>query len=217
MKKSIELIISGRRVCSVGYRPFLLLNAMRMGVRNFYAYNSSEGGEERVVAQLYGDEDKINRCIDFIRANHPELAEVGKIEVAGYEGEIMAAGEFLQILQFEQINKGIPAILSINKKQDTLIEKQDIMIQKQDIMIQKQDSMLEKQDIMIEKQESMVEKQNTTVGILKGVKEDTSAIKNDISALRKDTSETLYEKYEQLSREIVEIKTTLSEIKAKVA
>ena len=69
----------------------------------FWNRYTSEGREERLIAQLYGDEDKINRYIDFIRANHPVLAEVGKIEVAGYGGEIMEAIEFLKILQFEMI------------------------------------------------------------------------------------------------------------------
>jgi hypothetical protein len=72
MEKSIELVITGWKVCDVGYGPFLLLNVMKLGIRNFYPYNISEGREERVVAQLYGDEDKINRCIDFISCRSRE-------------------------------------------------------------------------------------------------------------------------------------------------
>ncbi|HID27065.1 MAG TPA: hypothetical protein EYP22_04445 [Methanosarcinales archaeon] len=51
----------------------------------------------------------------------------------------MKSSDFLQILQFEQINKGIPAILDIRNtlksvKQDTskMLEKQDKMLEKQD-------------------------------------------------------------------------------------
>lgn len=200
MMEKIELVITGRKVCDVGYRPFLFLNAMRMGIRNFHACNINDGGVEKVAAQLYANEDKINRYIDFARSNHPKLADVGRIEEAAYDGEVMAASEFLQ---FEQIYKGIPELFSINKKQDILIEKQDLMIERQD-------SMLEKQDLMIEKQDK-------TIGVITEIKQDTSAIRSNISALGEDTSDALYEKYEQLSREIAEIKTTLSEIKAKVA
>lgn len=42
----------------------------------------------------------------------------------------MEADRFLQLLQFEQINKAIPAIISIDKKKDIMIGKQDIMIEK---------------------------------------------------------------------------------------
>ena len=236
--KSVELAIKGGKVVDVGYRPYLLLNAMYQGIQNIFAFNVREKGEEMVIVRIKGEDEAVTQYADFLKSNFPKHAEVEEIIERRFEGPVMEADKFLQLLQFEQINKAIPAIISIDKKQDIMIEKQDVMIGKQDVMIGKQDVMIEKQDVMIGKQDVMIgkqdvmigkqdvmigkqdvmiEKQDSALGILDGVREDTSAIRNDISALRKDTSETLYEKYDQLSREITEIKATLSEIKAKVA
>ena len=243
--KSVELAIKGGKVVDVGYRPYLLLNAMYQGIQNIFAFNVREKGEEMVIVRIKGEDEAVTQYADFLKSNFPKHAEVEEIIERRFEGPVMEADKFLQLLQFEQINKAIPAIISIDKKQDIMIEKQDVMIGKQDVMIGKQDVMIGKQDVMIGKQDVMIgkqdvmigkqdvmigkqdvmigkqdvmiEKQDSALGILDGVREDTSAIRNDISALRKDTSETLYEKYDQLSREITEIKATLSEIKAKVA
>ena len=235
---SVELAIKGGKVVDVGYRPYLLLNAMYQGIQNIFAFNVREKGEEMVIVRIKGEDEAVTQYADFLKSNFPKHAEVEEIIERRFEGPVMEAGKFLQLLQFEQINKAIPAIISIDKKQDIMIEKQDVMIGKQDVMIEKQDVMIGKQDVMIGKQDVMIgkqdvmigkqdvmigkqdvmiEKQDSALGILDGVREDTSAIRNDISALRKDTSETLYEKYDQLSREITEIKATLSEIKTKVA
>jgi acylphosphatase len=188
MMRKFKVIIRGPKVIDVGYRPFLAVNAMKIGIKSLYAYNVSEKGEMVVV--LVGDEEERAReYIDFIHSNFAEHAEVTSVEETAFEGEIMDASEFYKSLQFEQITKAVPYIIEISKDQKKMLEKQDLMIGKQE----------------------------TAIGVLRKVKEDTSAIKEDISVLRKDTSESLYEKYEELCREIAEIKATLSEIKAKVA
>ncbi len=187
--KSVELIIRGRKVVDVGYRPFLLLNALRRGIQKIYAYNFGAEGEEAVIVQVQGEDDVITSYVDFIRSKYPEHAEVEEIVERDFQGQVEDAFKFAQILQFEQIAKAVPVIISLDKKQDIIIEKQDIMIGMQE----------------------------TSISILREVKEDTSAMKDDISVLRKDASDSLYEKFEEMRREIAEIKATLSEIKAKAA
>jgi acylphosphatase len=182
--KSAELVIKGSKVIGVGYRPFLLLNAMYLGVEKFFAFNAGEDDKETVIIRVQGEGQNITQYIEFTKTNFPEHARVEEVTERNYEGPVMYTDKFLQLLQFEQISKAVPAIINIDRKQDIMIGKQDIMIGKQDIMIGKQD---------------------LTISILGNMKEDTSAIKNDISALRKDTSDMLYEKYEQLSREIADI------------
>jgi len=203
MMKSVELIIKGRKVNDVGYRPFLFLQAVNRGIQKFFAYNSGVKGNETVTVHLQGEDEIIISYINFIRSKHPEHAEVEEIIERDFKGHVEDAYKFVQLLQFEQIAKAVPVIISIDKKQDIMIGKQDIMIGKQDIMIEKQDIMIEKQD--------------TSIGILRDVRDDTCAIKNDISVLRKDTSESISEKYEELCREIAEIKETILELKAKAA
>jgi acylphosphatase len=189
MKKGREIIISGSKVCGVGYRPFLLLTALSLGIEKVYAYNVLVEGTEKVIVHLQSDEGKLNSYANVIKSSTPEHARVDRIEETDYQGEVMDAGVYLQFLQFEQINKAVPAILSIDKKQSTMLEKQD----------------------------SMLERQDETISILKEVKEDTSSIRNDISELKKDAKDSILEKYFELSREIAEIKATLSDIKAKVS
>ena len=222
--KSVELIIKGRKVKDVGYRPFLLLHALNRGIQKFFAFNSGVKGNETVTVQMQGEDDIIASYIDFVRSQYPEHAEVEEIIERDFKGHVEDAYKFAQLLQFEQIAKAVPVIISIDKKQDVMIGKQDIMIEKQDVMIGKQDIMIEKQDvmigkqdIMIEKQDVMIGKQDTSIGILRDVRDDTCAIKDDISVLRKDTSESISEKYEELRREIAEIKETILELKAKAA
>lgn len=201
--KSVELFIKGRKVNGVGYRPFLLLKALEWGIQKIHAFNSLAEGKEIVVVRVQGEDEIVTKYIDFIKSKYPDHAEVEEIVEKEFNGPVDDAFKFAQILQFEQIAKAVPVIISIDKKQDIMIEKQDVMIEKQDIMIGKQ-------DIMIGKQE-------TTIGILGSVKEDTNAMRKDISDLRKDTAESLLEKYEELCREIAEIKATLMELKAKAA
>jgi acylphosphatase len=208
--KSVELIIKGRKVKDVGYRPFLLLQALNSGIQKFFAFNSGAKGNEIVIVQMQGEDDIIASYIDFVKSQFPEHAEVEEIVERDFKGQVQDAYKFAQTLQFEQIAKAVPVIISIDKKQDIVIGKQDIMIEKQDVMIGKQDIMIEKQDVMIGKQDK-------SIGILRDVRDDTCAIKDDISVLRKDTSESISEKYEELRREIAEIKETILELKAKAA
>jgi acylphosphatase len=189
MMKSVELIIKGRKVKDVSYRPFLLLHALNRGIQNFFAINSGVNGSEIVIVQMQGEDDVIASYIDFVRSQFPEHAEVEEIIERDFKGHVEDAYKFVQLLQFEQIAKAVPVIISIDKKQDIMIGKQDIMIKKQDI----------------------------SIGILSDVRDDTCAIKDDNSVLRKDTSESISEKYEELRREIADIKETILELKAKAA
>jgi len=222
--KKVELIIKGQKVHDIGYRPFLLQRALERGIGKFFAFNSHENAKEIVVVRAEGDVEIIGSFIEYITANYPDGAQVDEIEQRDFSGPLDDAYRYMMLLQFEQISKAVPAILSLDRKQDVMIEKQDIMIGKQDVMIEKQgimigkqDVMIGKQDVMIEKQDIMIGKQDTTIGILRSVKDDTSAIREDISSLRRDTLESLQEKYKELSIEVAEIKATLAELKAKAS
>lgn len=119
--KAIEIVIRGPKVIEVGYRAFLLVNAMTMGIGKVFAFNV----DESIVVRVGGAEDKIDRYLDFVKSAFPLHAQVDKIEVKEFEGEVTEAVVFMQFLQFEQINKAIPAIISIDKKQDIMISKQE--------------------------------------------------------------------------------------------
>jgi len=149
MKLKAKII--GRKVHEVGYRVFLLRKALELGVERFNAFNTKENGTQTLVALLEVNEDQKTAFVDFVRSNKPENAEVGDVTFEDYEGYVIGVGDYMQLTQVEQLSKGIPAILSIDRKQDKMLEKADKMLEKQDSMLEKQDSMLEKQDSMLEK------------------------------------------------------------------
>jgi len=128
MMKSVELIIKGRKVNDVSYRPFLFLHAVNRGIQKFFAYNSGDVGNETVTVHLQGEDEIITSYINFIRTKHPEHAEVEEIIERDFKGHVEDAYKFAQILQFEQIAKAVPVIISIDKKQDIMIGKQDTSI-----------------------------------------------------------------------------------------
>jgi acylphosphatase len=128
--RGVELIIKGRKVTDIGYRPFLLLNALRCNIPRFFASNAKANGDgqEMVLVRIQGDDDQIAQYINFVRSKYPEHAQVGEIVERSFEGQVMDAASFLQFLQFEQITKAVPALVSIDKKQSIMIEKQDATI-----------------------------------------------------------------------------------------
>ncbi len=138
--------ITGSKVHEVGYRVFLLRKALELGVERFNAYNTKENGTQALVALLEGNKDQKNAFVDFVRSNKPENAEVGDITFEDFEGYVTSVGDYMHLVQVERLSKGIPAILSIDRKQDKMLEKQDSLLGKQDRMLENQDSILEKFD-----------------------------------------------------------------------
>jgi len=227
--------INGEKVHDVGYRVFLLDLALELGIERFAAYNRIEGGLEVVSVMAEGDDDQIAALRELVASKRPKDARVSDVAIEEYDGRIVSTTDFMHIIQVQQLNKGIPAILRIQTTQEKMLEKQcmmldkqDQMLDKQDQMIDKQDQMIDKQDQMIDKQDQMLDKQETTISILKNIKEDTSeigVIKEEVSAARYEArrereeiistlkSGSLEEKYEQLSREIAEIKAAIADIK----
>lgn len=227
--KKVELVIKGRKVVDVGYRPYLLLAALDMGISRFHADNLRTDGIGILLVQLQGDEERVTEFIDFARSNFPKNASVERIEEREYDREIMDACLFLQLLQFEQVNKGIPAIINIDSTlahmDKTLADVGKAVAHMDETLLgvnktlTSMDKTLTGMDKTLtnidKKQDLMLDGQNTVISVLGSVKEDTSTIREDMSSLSKLA--TLEEKYERLSREIAGIKADLSVIKAKVA
>ncbi|MDW7726725.1 MAG: hypothetical protein SCH70_06350 [Candidatus Methanoperedens sp.] len=61
----------------------------------------------------------------FAGSNYPENANVSDMAFEDYQGYVMNIVDYMHLIQVEQLSKGIPAILSIDKKQDKMLEKQD--------------------------------------------------------------------------------------------
>jgi acylphosphatase len=135
----IKTKIIGNKVHDVGYRVFLLRKALELGVERFNAYNTKENGVQVLISFLDVDNDQILTFKDYVRNNKPENAEVSDIIFEDYVGYVIGIVDYMHLIQVEQLSKGIPAILSIDRKQDRMLEKQDQMLEKQDQMLEKQD------------------------------------------------------------------------------
>ncbi len=162
-----RIIISGPRVHDVGYRPFLLQYALVHGFAHFFAINNTNNGEQEVLITVDENETNISSFISYLSSHKPDFAHVREIRSEEYSGEVVPIGTFLQDLQFEQLCKGIPAILRIEKSQNEMISLQKTMLEKQDQMLNKQDQMLWKQDQMIHIQQD-------TVDEIKGFRKDSA-------------------------------------------
>jgi acylphosphatase len=128
----IKTKIIGNKVHDVGYRVFLLRKALELGVERFNAYNTKENGVQVLISFLDGDNDQILTFTDYVGNNKPENAEVSDIIFEDYVGYVIGIVDYMHLIQVEQLSKGIPAILSIDRKQDRMLEKQDQMLEKQD-------------------------------------------------------------------------------------
>ncbi|MFH0966279.1 MAG: hypothetical protein V1862_01145 [Methanobacteriota archaeon] len=120
--------------------------------------------------------------------NSPPLAEVTSVTIEAYEKRVIRILDYMHLTQVEQLDKGIPAILSIRSSQEIMVTLQHQMLGKQDQMIQKQDKMLEKQD-------QMLEKQDQTTG--------------EIRALRTDLKTEMNERFNKVEMELQMIKEAL--------
>jgi acylphosphatase len=109
----LEVIITGPKVHDVGFRYFLMSNAIDLGLNGFRARNGMNGKEQEVIALVEGDEGSIADFRRLIEVQKPERSEISNIVFKDYEGDVMRAGEYAQICTALQLNKAIPILLKI--------------------------------------------------------------------------------------------------------
>lgn len=137
----MQASITGNPVHGVGYRIFLLQKALGYGIQRFDARNEVSNGSQKVIVRAEGEPDMIEAFCTFIRTESPHESAISDISFQEYTGYVISIIDYMHLIQVEQLSKGIPAIISIDKKQDRMLEKQDHMLEKQDKMIQKMDHM----------------------------------------------------------------------------
>jgi acylphosphatase len=100
-------------VHDVGYRVFLLKNAMNLALPGLSTYNWEENGQQEVIALVEGDEARIAPFLQAIEKNKPELAEVSKVTSEPYDEDVGRASEVAMFCTFVQLDKAIPLLLDI--------------------------------------------------------------------------------------------------------
>jgi acylphosphatase len=109
----LKIKITGPKVHDVGYRYFLMSNAIDLGLKGFHARNRMSGEVQEVIALVEGDEEAIADFGKLAETRRPEHAEVLNVAFEDYEGEIMRTGEYAQVCSTIQLNKAIPVLLDI--------------------------------------------------------------------------------------------------------
>ena len=130
----MQASITGSLVHGVGYRVFLLQKALEYGIQRFNARNEVNHEKQQVIVRAEGEPAMIEEFCSFIRSESPPDAIISDISFQEYTGYVISIIDYMHLIQVEQLSKGIPAIISIDKKQDQMLGKQDQMIQKMDHM-----------------------------------------------------------------------------------
>jgi len=184
-----KIIINGLKVHDVGYRVFLLNRALTSGLTGFSAFNHTTPDKvQQIEIGIEGDADAIEEFVTGLQDNIPVHAIVDNISIEPYSKRVISILDYMHLAQVEQLDKGIPAILSIQSSQEKMLEKQDQMLEKQDLMLDKQDQMLE-----IQKQ--MVDTQKQT--------------NKEIQTLRYDLKTEMNERFNKLEHELEQVKDAL--------
>jgi len=130
----MQASITGSPVHGVGYRVFLLQKALDYGILRFNARNEVSHEKQQVIVRAEGEPAMIEEFCTFIRSEAPPDATISDISFQEYTGYVISIVDYMHLIQVEQLSKGIPAIISIDKKQDQMLGKQDQMIQTLDHM-----------------------------------------------------------------------------------
>jgi acylphosphatase len=67
----LKVKIAGPKVHDVGYRVFLLKQAMNLALPGLSTYNWEENGQQEVIALVEGDEVRIAPFLQAIEKNKP--------------------------------------------------------------------------------------------------------------------------------------------------
>ena len=103
----LKIKIAGTRVHDVGYRVFLLKNAMNLALPGLSTYNWNEDGRQEVIALVEGDEARIVRFLKNIQRNKLEMAEVSTVTSEDYVGEVGRTSELAMFCSFLHLEKAV--------------------------------------------------------------------------------------------------------------
>ena len=109
----LKVKITGQKVHDVGYRYFLMSNAIDMGLKGFHARNRTGEKEPEVTALVEGDEETIADFRKLVETRKPDHSLVSSIVFEDYKGDIMRISEYAYVCTTIQLNKAIPLLLDM--------------------------------------------------------------------------------------------------------
>jgi acylphosphatase len=118
----LKIKITGPKVHDVGYRYFLMSNAIDMGLKGFHARNRTGEKGPEVTALVEGDEETIADFRKLVETQKPEHSQVSSIAFEDYVGDVMKTESYAQICSAIQLNKAIPVLLEIRDNTKNTLE-----------------------------------------------------------------------------------------------
>ncbi len=118
----LKIKITGPKVHDVGYRYFLMSNAIDIGLKGFHARNRTGEKGPEVTALVEGDEETIADFKRLIETQKPEHSQVSSIAFEDYVGDVMKTESYAQICSAIQLNKAIPVLLDIRDNTKNTLE-----------------------------------------------------------------------------------------------
>ena len=109
----LKIKITGPKVHEVGYRYFLMSNAIDIGLKGFHARNRTGEKEPEVIALVEGDEETIADFKRLVETQKPEHSQISSIAFEDYKGDVMKTESYAQICSAIQLNKAIPLLLDM--------------------------------------------------------------------------------------------------------
>jgi acylphosphatase/gas vesicle protein len=109
----LKVKITGPKVHDVGYRYFLMSNAIDLGLKGFHARNRTGEKGPEVTALVEGDEETITDFKKLVETQKPDHSQVSSIVFEDYEGDIMRTSEYAYVCTTIQLNKAIPVLLDM--------------------------------------------------------------------------------------------------------
>jgi len=144
-KMNKKIIIEGEKVHRVGYRPFLMAKARRLGIPNYESDNVEEAGKQRVIVSVGGDGKQVQDFVEFVKdiENRPPKAKVSRTWEAEPPEYVMPIGEYDKVLAADQRNTIVQAGLGMIEIQQTTVGNQEKMLDKHDQMLGMQKQTIE--------------------------------------------------------------------------
>jgi len=185
MTMKLKIKITGPKVHEVGYRYFLMSNAIDIGLKGFHARNRTGEKEPEVIALVEGDEETIADFKKLVETQKPEHSHVSSIAFEDYKGDIMKTESYAQICSAIQLNKAIPLLLDM--RNDMKEMKGDMKEMKGDMKEMKGDMKEMKGDMKAVRKTT-----EATLEEIKGMREDIQPgygmtlrqVQSDIKAIK---------------------------------
>lgn len=198
----LKIKIAGTRVHDVGYRVFLLKNAMNLALPGLSTYNWDEDGGQEVIALVEGDEARVASFLKTIEKNKPEMAIVSSVTFEDYDGDVGRASEVAMFCTFVQLDKAIPLLLDMRDDLKAVRSTTDLTLD--EIKAVRKTT-----DLTLDEIRAVRKTKDLTLDEIKAVRKTTDSTLDEIKGMREDIQPGYAMQFRQMQSDVRAIKDRL--------